>query len=134
MAIQELINLTTSMVRPYQRHQQRENKEDNIPELSRAVEELKKVAKLVNFKMLETARTVKDTTTFSIAQNALTTHYFRRDLSWGTDHNSVAECQSAITQFQQRGHTSLAYILQVRLLQDAVVLPDAELENMASSR
>jgi hypothetical protein len=121
------------MVQPFQRHPQRESLEDNVPELSAAIDCLKQDARLVNLKMVEAARAAT-TTTFLLAQNALTTHYFRRDLSWGVDHTAVAECRNAITHFLQLGHTSLAYVLQVRLLQENITLSDAELKVMANSR
>ncbi|KAJ8114545.1 hypothetical protein OPT61_g3603 [Boeremia exigua] len=133
MCIEELVNLITDMIHPFQRDLQRESREDNLPELSTAVDCLKQDARLVNLKMIAAARQATKET-FLLAQNALNTHCFRRNLSWGVDHTSVAECRSSITQFQQLGHTSFAYVLQVRLLQENIALSDVELKAMNYSR
>lgn len=133
MAVEELLNLTTDMVRPFQRHPKRESSGDSIAELVLAVDGLKRIARLFNSKMREAVALISGTM-FSDAQNALITLYFRRDLSWGTDHSSVAECCRTITQFQQLGHTSLAYVLQIRLLQAGIALSEADVKIMVNFR
>ena len=120
-------------MRPSQRHSQRENGEDKVPELSAALNELNRMSQIVNYYMEKAARDAKGTTLF-LAQNALRTHHFRRNLSWGIDRDAVIQCRRCIDHFASMGHTSLAYVLQARLVRENVPLSEADLKTMAEWR
>jgi hypothetical protein len=121
------------MMRTFHRHSQRENNEDNVPELSAALNELNQVSQIVNYAMEKAASDAKETTLF-LAQNALRTHHFRRNFSWGVDPNAVVQCPRCIDQFADLGHTSLAYVLQVRLVKENGRLSEADLKTMTEWR
>jgi hypothetical protein len=120
-------------MRNFQRDPQRENGEDDIPELSAALNELNRVSQIVNHELEKAACDAKGTTLF-LAQNALRTHHFRSDLSWGVDQIAVVQCRRSIDQFVYMGHTSLAYVLQTRLLRKNIRLSEADLKNMIQWR
>lgn len=126
---EELIDLTADMMRPFQRHSQREIYDDNIPELSAALNELNQVSQVVNDAMKAAAGEVKGTTLI-LAQNALRMHHFRHSLSWDIHQSAIPQCRQTIDHFARLGHTSLAYVLQARLLRENIQLSDSDLKNM----
>ena len=126
---EELIDLTADMMRPFQRHSQREIYDDNIPELSAALNELNQVSQVVNDAMKAAAGEVKGMTLL-LAQNALQTQHFRHSSRWDVNQSAIPQCRQTIDHFARLGHTSLAYVLQVRLLRENIQLSDTDLENM----
>jgi hypothetical protein len=121
------------MMRPFQRHSQRKTYEDNLPELSAALNELHQVSQVVNGAMKEAAGEAKGTTLF-LAQNALRTHHFRHSLSWDVHQSTLPQYRQTIDHFARLGHTSLAYVLQARLLRENDQMSVEDLKNMVRWR
>ena len=124
------MHLATALLRPHKRDRDLETTTDAMPELNRAVDGLKAVARAVNHRMLE----VGTGPCFLRAQNAMAACYFHCDYAWGTDAASVATYRETITQFQHQGYTSITYILQISLLQQKISMSDIELGLMLSNR
>lgn len=96
----------------------------SLPELVPAIEDLQCFHRQLSSQILAAGPDIAA----SRAQHALATHQFYRRLSWPTDHDLIQSCIETIQHFHSLGHTSIAHILQIRLLRAGVKLAEAEME------
>ncbi|KAJ4987050.1 hypothetical protein SVAN01_07466 [Stagonosporopsis vannaccii] len=124
MAIQEASELSSNILRCPSSEPWLGEHYGNPSEIVPAIEDLQCFHRQLSSHILAAGADI----TAWYAQHALATHQFYRRLSWPADHVLIENCVATIQHFQSLGHTSIAHILHIRLLQAGVTLDEAEME------
>ena len=121
MALQETIEIAVDTYQPPRRNPEREQTEEKIPVLQGVIDEFKTLSRAVKAEMLS----VGNGKTFCHAQEALSslaTPSFHQSLTWGIDESSIREVRASIVNFHELGHSGLAYVMYIKLLQNGGIL------------